>query len=88
MHKLPNGVLIPNVEALKDAIKDGNTGYAILLGGGVAFSRKTIKLKGKMFRIKNHIDDSIQLLTEKQLLNSDYTHIGEAMKKGALVVRD
>lgn len=86
MSKLPDGVRIPNAAALKDAIADGNYGYAIVLAGGAAFSRKTITRKGSWFRVENHIDGSIQMLKEKQLCDGKHGNIGMAIRKGALVV--
>jgi hypothetical protein len=34
----------------------------------------------------NLIDDSEQELTESQILDSEYSNIGEAMKKGCLIM--
>jgi len=36
--------------------------------------------------VLNLIDDSEQELTEAQILDSSYTNIGEAMRKGALIM--
>lgn len=33
MHTLPNGVRIPTIEALNDALADGNHEFAIVLAG-------------------------------------------------------
>ena len=81
---LPDGVRIPTIEALNDAIADGNDGFAIALAGGAAFSRKTITRKGNKYHVMNHIDKSEQTLTEKQLLDVHRTNIGRAMEVGAL----
>lgn len=85
MYKLPNGVRIPSVKALKDAISDGNQEFAILLSGGLV-SRKTITRKGNIFRVENHIDGAIQTLSADQFSKSTYSNIGEAMEKGAFMV--
>lgn len=84
LYELPDGVRIPNIEALNDAIADGNEGFAIALAGGAAFSRKTITRKDNKYHVTNHIDESEQTLTEKQLLDVHRTNIGRAMKVGAL----
>lgn len=84
LYELPDGVRIPNIEALNDAIADGNNGFAIALAAGAAFSRKTITRKGNKYRVLNHIDDTEQTLTEKQLLDVHFTNIGRAMEAGAL----
>lgn len=83
-YNLPDGVRIPNIEALNDAIADGNTGFAIVLAAGSAFSRKTITRKGDKYHVVNHIDDTVQTLTEKRLLDLRVTNIGRAMEAGAL----
>ncbi len=56
--------------------------FAVVLGGGVAFSRKTIYRKHRgRYHVMHHIDDTEQHMTVKELLKSN---IGVAMKKGAL----
>lgn len=37
----------------------------------------------RTFDICNHIDDSQQELTEEQIMDENYTNIGEAIRKGA-----
>jgi hypothetical protein len=59
--------------------------FAILLGGGAAFSRKEIRRVGRRYQIVNCIDDTEQLLTAAQLFDSSRTNIGKAMKIGAFV---
>ena len=83
LYELPDGVRIPNIEALNDAIADGNEGFAIALAGDV-ISRKTITRRGNKYHVVNHIDESEQALTEKQLLDVHWTNIGRAMEGGAL----
>jgi len=71
---------IHNTKELRQAIGKGTTSFAIMLGGGISMSCKTITLMKdkKRFRVTNHIDGSRQSLTGRQL----YTHsnIGKAMK--------
>ena len=57
--------------------------YFILLNGGIR-SSKNISLDGKQFCIFNSVDDTEQLLTEKELFDEGATNIGKAMKVGAL----
>ena len=59
----------------------------ILLYGGLR-SSKYIEYHpdDKNFYILNFIDGSEQQLTENQILDSNYTNIGEAMKKGTLIM--
>lgn len=85
MHKLPTGVRIPSLEALNDALDDGNHDYAILLNGGV-FSRKTITRTNRGYSVLNSIDDTRQHFTPRTIMDESRTNIGKAMKVGALVV--
>jgi len=56
----------------------------LLLRGG-AFSRKTVSLMPDgRFEVVNHIDDTVQELTGRQLYSE--SNIGRAMKQGAFVV--
>ncbi len=73
---------------LKKLISEGYNEYRIILSGGLMFSRKDITFNEKLkkFKIINHIDDSEQFLTEKELLDNSFTNIGQALKKRALIV--
>jgi hypothetical protein len=56
---------------------------------GKVFSRKTIwyyPKDKKPFEIWNHIDDTEQKLTEKQLMNKEWTNIGLALRRHSLIV--
>ncbi len=77
---------IKTIEQLKELAKNGLDCF-ILLNGGLR-SSKHIRYypDDNSFYVFNLIDDSEQELTEIQILNSDYTNIGEAMKKGALIM--
>jgi len=59
----------------------------ILLNGGLR-SSKHIRYypEDNSFFVLNLIDDSEQELTESQILDSAYSNIGEAMKKGGLIM--
>ena len=76
---------IKKIEQLKELAKDGLDCF-ILLNGGLR-SSKHIRYypDDNSFYVLNLIDDSEQELTESQILDSAYTNIGEAMKKGALI---
>ena len=77
---------IRKIEQLKELAKDGLDCF-ILLNGGLR-SSKHIRYypDDNSFYVLNLIDDSEQELTEAQILDSAYSNIGEAMKKGALIM--
>ena len=77
---------IRTIEQLKELAKNGLDCF-ILLNGGLR-SSKHIRFHpdDNSFYVLNLIDDSEQELTETQILDSAYTNIGEAMKKGALII--
>ncbi len=76
---------IKTIEHLKELAKNGLECF-ILLNGGLR-SSKHIRYYSddNSFYVLNLIDDSEQELTEAQILDSGYSNIGEAMKKGALI---
>ncbi len=78
---------IRTIEHLKELAR-GESGLDcyILLNGGLR-SSKHIRYypDDNSFYVLNLIDDSEQELTEVQILDGDYSNIGEAMKKGALI---
>jgi hypothetical protein len=79
---------IRTIEQLKELAKDENgLDCFILLNGGLR-SSKHIRYypDDNIFYVLNLIDDSEQELTESQIFDSAYTNIGEAMKKGALIM--
>lgn len=84
-HVLPNGVRIPDIAALDDAMQDGNHNFAIVLSGGIA-SRKTIETTDTGYIVTSHIDNTTMRCTAKQLLDPKRSNIAEAMRKGAFVV--
>jgi uncharacterized protein YaaR (DUF327 family) len=77
---------IRTIRQLKELAKNGLECF-ILLNGGLR-SSKHIRYypDDNSFYVLNLIDDSEQELTESQILDSEYTNIGEAMKKGALIM--
>jgi hypothetical protein len=69
------------VEQIQDLTIQKHYDYALLLNGGV-WSRKTIKYSAPLYHIKNHIDNSKQILTKTLFLRS---LMGQAMKKRSLI---
>ena len=77
---------IRTVEQLKELAKNGLECF-ILLNGGLKSSKYiSHDPDDNSFYVLNLIDDSEQELTESQILDSSYTNIGEAMRKGALIM--
>ena len=79
---------IRTIEQLKELAKRKNgLDCFILLNGGLR-SSKHIRYypDDNSFYVFNLIDDSEQELTESQMLDSAYSNIGEAIKKGALIM--
>ena len=78
---------IRTIEQLKELAKDENGLDCFILLNGNLRSSKHIRYypDDNSFYVLNLIDDSEQELTEAQILDGDYTNIGEAMKKGALI---
>ena len=77
---------IKTIEQLKELAKNGLDCF-ILLNGGLRSSKHVrFHPDDNSFYVFNLIDDSEQELTETQILDSAYTNIGEAMRKGALIM--
>jgi hypothetical protein len=79
---------IRTIEQLKElAQNEDGLDCFILLNGGLR-SSKHIRYypEDKSFYVLNLIDDSEQELTENQIFDKAYTNIGQAMKKGALIM--
>jgi hypothetical protein len=81
---------IKNIDELREALRgsDDFRDFAIVLGGGGMFSRKEIALSEtttgrERFHILNCIDDTMQWLSAKQLMDGKHGNIAEAMIKGA-----
>ena len=78
---------IRNIEQLKKLAKNENgLDCFILLNGGLRSSKYIRYFSDDSFYVLNLIDDSEQELTESQILDSAYSNIGEAMRKGALIM--
>jgi hypothetical protein len=79
---------IRTLEQLKDLATDRNgLDCFILLNGGLR-SSKHIRYdpQDNLFYVINLIDGSDQELTESQILDKEYSNIGEAMTKGSLIM--
>ena len=79
---------VKNTAQLKRLIEEGCHTYAIVLAGGIGvYSKKTISYNKdlKKFKIINHIDDTEQYLSDKELLDHKITNIGKAMPLNCLV---
>ena len=79
---------IRTVEHLKElAQKESGLDCFILLNGGLRSSKHIRYYPNyKKFDVLNLIDGSEQELSESEILDSAYTNIGEAIKKGALIM--
>ena len=79
---------IKTIEQLKELAKGEDGLDCFILLNGNLRSSKHIKYypDDNRFYVLNLIDDSEQELTESQILDKAYTNIGEAMKKGALIM--
>ena len=79
---------ITSVEQLQ-AESDQGAEFFILLNHNLRSSKDIAwDADAKRFHIFNHIDQTVQHLTERQLMGRGYTNIGYAMKKGALFKHD
>jgi hypothetical protein len=78
---------VKDIDHLKELIKKGQHEYALLLGGGTAYSLKDIEYDPKkdIFTIFNYIDESTIKLTTKEVEKGDYTHIGTAIPLKSLI---
>jgi hypothetical protein len=75
---------IKNPPQLRRVIENGRHEFCLCLAGGLVSRKTIVMMHNGRFRIVNHIDESVQTLSQEQL----YTHsnIGEAMRIGAFVV--
>jgi hypothetical protein len=74
---------INNAKALRRSVAEGQREFLICLQAGI-FSRKTIAACADgRFKIVNHVDDSVQKLTARQLYTR--SNIGNAMRLGAFL---
>jgi hypothetical protein len=81
-------MIIDSIKKLKDQSKHGAEFY-IRLNGGFKSSKYIFYDEcDNTFEIINYIDDSEQTLTENELMDSAYTHIGVAIQFNALIKYD
>lgn len=79
---------IVSMEQLK-AESEEEAGFFILLNHGLRSSKDIAwDSEAQTFHILNHIDQTKQHLTERQLMDEGLTHIGYAMRRGALFKDD
>jgi len=77
-----------SMEQLKAESEQGAE-FFILLNHNLRSSKDIVwDAQAKKFHIFNHIDQTVQHLTERQLMDESITNIGYAMKKGALFKHD
>ena len=77
---------IRTIQQLKELAKKGGLECYILLNGCLRSSKHISYCpEQNCFYVYNYIDDSEQKLTEAQILDSEYSNIGEAMEKGCLI---
>jgi hypothetical protein len=75
---------IRNTKQLRKTLSEGEREFKLALQFGL-FSRKTIRLlPDGRFRVENHIDNSVERLTGREL--HTHSNIGRAMKLGAFVL--
>ena len=79
---------ITTIEQLKELAKDESGLDCFILLNGCMRSSKHIRYypDDNSFFVLNLIDDSQQELTESQILDGAYSNIGQAMKKGSLIM--
>lgn len=75
---------IDSIEQLKVLAKEGLDCFILLCGGLRSSKYIRYDLQDDRFYVLNLIDGSEQKLTESQLLDSAWTHIGQAITQGAL----
>ena len=77
-------IKVNSLDELKKMLSDGRTKeFFILLNFGIRSSKSISYNKATdTFYILNEIDNSDQTLNSKQIMNKDYTMIGEAIKLG------
>ena len=79
---------IRTIGQLKELAKDESGLNCFILLNGCLRSSKYIRYypEDNSFFVLNLIDDSEQELTESQILDDTYSNIGQAMKKGCLMM--
>lgn len=73
------------MEQLKKNSTEEGADFFIVLGGYLKSSKRIQWFEeDRIFSVYNEIDDSMQELTEEQMMDEDHTLIGKAMGKCAL----
>lgn len=75
---------IASIEQLKELAKNGADCFILLRGCLRSSKHIWYYPEENRFDVFNDIDDSEEELTESQILDGAYTHIGEAMMNGTL----
>ena len=76
---------IENIEQLKSEAENGLDCFISLNGCLRSSKHIWYDEESNQFEIINLIDGSEQCLTPEELMNNEFTNIGEAMQKGALI---
>lgn len=78
----PSQAKLVKVNSLDELKHPDERDYKMFLGGGIVFSRKTIRYHNGSFYVINHIDGSCQLLTEAEMMDRNVTNIGASIEHG------
>ena len=78
----PGQAKLVKVNSLDELKHPDERDYEMFLGGGIVFSRKTIRYQNGRFHIINHIDGSRQSLTEAEMMDKNVTNIGASIDYG------
>jgi hypothetical protein len=85
---IPVPTRITSMEQLKSESEQGAE-FFILLNHNLRSSKDIVwDAEAKRFHIFNHIDQTVQHLTEHQIMDESLTNIGFAMRRGALFKED
>lgn len=79
-------MIINTIEELKDLAIQGVECYIALNSGFKSSKHITYIEDAEVFEVINYIDESEQILTEKDLFDEELTNIGKALNLKALYV--
>lgn len=74
---------VNSIEHLKEILSNGESQEFVIKLNLCLRSRKHISFDGEKFYVFNYIDDSEQELTEAQIMDENYTNIGNAITRGS-----
>jgi hypothetical protein len=74
---------VKSIKHLNKLLKQDFNSYFILLNGGLRSSKDIYLTAEGSYQIFNDIDDSEDILTEKELFDTSITNIGKAIRIGA-----